>query len=361
MVAFGSNENEVLIMKRWTVKMRGGLLVLLLLSACTAGELTMGFPENGNSSHDPSRTKLPSLTPTETIDASTPTPLNTIIPIPSPTEGTPPDVELLNLTLRYNGGGDGFLFGEIRNNTDTAIVFPRTDISILRLQINAWELTPWGGTLWHHEFSVNKGSINTPTTNCLLYPGESGFIRVDTPRCQAYPDNCISGWTELDEPPAATGMQLLGYQDLKTYIPWPDLSPIYHPQVQNLEYSLTDQRLEFGFDLPKSIFHPIYDFLTWIVLYDENGEVLGDLYKGYSELLRTDNGGDSYHIAGYYDLYPVSPIGEDYFRGDVPDEYFKRIDHIRVMLEMQHLYLCNYNRYDDYREWMMEHPEFNGA
>jgi hypothetical protein len=361
MTDFALIGNKEKIMKGWTTKMRGGLLLLIFLSACTAGELTMGLPSNRSSSTVPSRTRLPSLTLTETIDASTPTPLNTIVPIPSPTEGSPPDVELLNLTLRYNGGGDGFLFGEIRNNTGTAIVFPRNGISILRLQINALDLLGGSGTLWHHEFSVDKGSINSPTTNCLLYPGESGLIRVFTPRCQGYPDNCISGWTDLDEPPAATGMQLVGYQDLNTYIPWPDLSPMYHPQVQNLEFSLTDRRLEFGFDLPKSIFHPMYDFLTWVVIYDEHGEVLGDLYKGNSELIRTDNGGDSYHIAGYYDPHPVSPIGEDFFRGDIPDEKFSQIDHIRVMLEMQHSYLCYYDRYDDYREWMAEHPEFSGA
>jgi hypothetical protein len=348
-------------MKRWVKKIQGGLLILLSLSACTAGGLTMGLPTNRNSSVAPSRTKLPSLTPTETIDESTPTMINTIVAIPSPTEGAPPDVELVNLSLRYNGGGDGFLFGEIRNNTDTTIIFPGYGIPILRLQINAWELTPWGATLWHHEFSVEKGPITFPTTNCILYPGESGLIRVYTPRCQAYPDNCISGWTELDEPPEATGMQLVGYQELKSYIPWPDLSPIYHPQVQNLEYSLTDRRIEFGFDLPKSLFNPMYDFLTWIVLYAENGEVLGDLYKGRSEILKVDNGGNSYHIAGYYDLYPTSPIGEDYFLGDISDELFSRIDHIRVMVEMQHDFLCNEDWYDKYREWMAEHPEFSGV
>jgi hypothetical protein len=332
------------------------LFLSSILTACTTGEFSAGSP-----SITPSRTKLPSLTPTETIDESTPTPLNTIVPVLSPTEGPPPDMELLKLMLRYEGNGGGFIFGEIRNNTKTAIVFPRQGISILRLQINAWEWDGGSGTLWHHEYSLNKGSLDFPTTNCLLYPGESGFIRISTPQCQRYPDNCISDWTDFYEPPEATGLQLVGYQDLKTYIPWPDLSPIYHPEVENLKFSLTDKRLEFGFDLPKSLFNPWYDFLTWVVLFDKNGEVLGDLYKGNSEILRTDNGGDSYHIAGYYDPHPTGLIGEDYFSGDLPDEYFYRIDHIHVMVEMQHNFLCKEDWYDKYREWMTEHPEFSGA
>jgi hypothetical protein len=335
-------------------------LFLFFLSACTAGELSSGTP-----SATPSKTMLPSLTPTETI-VPTPTLLNTVVPIPSPTEGPPPDLELLNISVRYRGNGVGIVFGEIRNNTGITMVFPgdgnKDDIPILRFQMEAWE---WDilhlGDYWYNEFSVGWGSTHSPNTNCLLYPGETSIIRIYAGSC-AYRENCIIEHTKINEPPEATGMQLLGYQDLKTYIPWPDLYQGYHPQVENLEYSITNHRIEFGFDLPKSIFNPYYNFMTRVVAYDKSGKILGFLYRGYTEEIKIDNGGDDYHITGYFGTTSDTDPGRtDLFRGDLLDEDLDRIDHIQVMVEKQHTYLCYSYRYDLYRKYIANHPEESGA
>jgi hypothetical protein len=353
-------------MKGWMREIRRGLLILIFLSACTAGELTQAAsPTEGGISPVVTNTPFTSSTPSRTITDAAPTTLRTVIPINTPTEGPPPDLELLNLTLEYRGNGFGFLFGEIRNNTDIAMVFPGGQsqrIPILRFQMEAWEWDGNMGFYWYHEFSVGRGFGDAWYTNCFLYPGETGLIRIYTPGCQNYPDNCISETTFIDEPPKATGMQLVGYQDLKTYIPWPNLSSGYHLQVENPTYDVEEDRLRFGFDLPKSFFNRYYDYITWVVVYDEKGEMLGFLSRYNIEDITMDSGGDTYRINGYYRTAgDTGERGENYFRGDLLDVDFARIDHIRVMVEKQHDFLCFSNRYDDYRKYMTEHPEESGA
>lgn len=342
---------------------RSGLLLMLFLSACTAGELTQAeSPTNWGHTTVIYHTNDSSKTPYQTATEATPATINTVIPIKTPTEGPPPDLELLNLKIRYRGDGAGTLFGEIRNNSSITMVFPGEengrDIPILRFQTEAWDWFGAHGYYWHNEFNIGRGSTYAPNTNCFLYPGETGVISIITPGCQNYPENCVSEHTFIDKPPAAIGMQLVGYQDLKTFIPWSDLYPGYHPQVENLEYSVTDHRIRFEFDLPKSIFKPFYSFMTWVVVYDENGEMLDILQKSFSEELKIDNGGDTYRITGYYGTASdTGSAGSDYFIGELTDEDLERTDHIRVMVERQHVYLCYSNKYDIYREYMANHPE----
>jgi hypothetical protein len=341
-------------------------IFLLFLSACTAGELTMGLSTNGNPSKASSKTSVPSWTPTETIDASTPTSINTIVALPSPTKGPPPNLELLNLTLRNRGNGSGLLFGEIRNNTDSTMVFPLDDkyrdIPILRFQTKAWKTNGVLTSYWFSDIKIGRGGDDSWHTSCFLYPGEIGLFYLDSFACQNDLDTeCKSDFGVIEGVPEATGIQLVGYQDLKTYLPWPGLYPGYHPQVENLEFSVTAKRLEFGFDLPKKIFDPYYDFMIWVVMYDKDSKMLGILSHPNSEDIIIDNGGDTYHIAGFTRTKADSDLSGNYFKGNMLDEDFTRIDHIQVMVEMQHTYLCYYNWYDEYREWVKEHPEYGGA
>jgi hypothetical protein len=350
---------EGIVDKKNTLSIAG--LFLIFLSACTAGELSAGNP-----SVTPTKTMFPSLPPTETVYASTPTSINTIVALPSPTEGPPPDLELLNLTLRYRGKGSGLLFGEIRNNTDTAMVFPLNDkyrdIPILRFQKKAWETNGVLTSYWFSDFKIGRGKDEGWHTSCFLYPGEIGLFYLDSFACQNVLDTeCKSDSGIIEGVPEATGLQLVGYQDLKTYIPWPDLYTGYHPQVENLEFTVTEKRLEFGFDLPKKLFDPFYDFMIWVVVYDKDGRMLGILSHPDSENIVVDNGGDTYHIAGFTPTKANTDLSGNYFQGNMLDEDFKRIDHLQVMVEMQHVYLCSYNWYDRYREWVKEHPEYSGA
>jgi hypothetical protein len=345
-------------MKRWKIKNKCWLLAILFLSACSAGSLTMGVPTHEEPSITVSTTPLSSRTLTA---KSTPTQLPTLVAIPSPTEGPTPDLELLNLHLQYDGDGGGLLFGEIRNNTDTTIVFPGAPI--LRLTMDAWTWNGWGGYYRHHEFSVDKGSEGYWITGCFLYPGETGLIRATSPNCQNYPDNCISTSTFIETPPKATGIQLVGYQDLKTYIPWPDLYAGYHPQAENVVFALKDRRIEFSFELPKRLFNPWYDFTTWVVAYDAQGSMLGIISKMRSQKSAMDTGGVTYKIWGYYAPKPDQwDVRDEYFLlSNIQVEDINRIDHIKVMVEMRHKFLCNYNSYDSYREWMAEHPDALGG
>jgi hypothetical protein len=348
-------------MRGW-IRKQGSFLILIFLSACTAGELTMGLPTTGNPSLSSSTSNLPSITPSETVDASTPTSINTIVALPSPTEGPPPDLELLNLILRDEGDGRGSIFGEIRNNTGTTMVFPindnRQDIPILRFQTKSWETNGDLTFYWFKEFSIGRGIDEGWHTSCFLYPGETGPFRVYA-TCQNDQDKCELG--DSEGIPEATGMQLVGYQDLKTYIPWPDLYPGYHPQAENLEFTATEKRLEFGFDLPKNLFDPHFDFMIWVVVYDKENKMLGILSHPNSEELTIDNGGDTYHIAGFTHTKADTNYSGYYFQGNLLDEDFTRIDHIRLMVELQHKFLCRYNWNDRYREWIKEHPEYSGA
>jgi hypothetical protein len=241
------------------------------------------------------------------------------------------------------------------------MVFPR-DIGqehtpILRFSVEAWDWDGIWGDYWHYEFSVGSGHDYGWNTGCFLYPQETGVFRVNVGSCADYPENCISEHAFSEKPPEATGMRLMGYQDLKTYIPWPDLYPDYHLQVENPYFSVIDQRIAFGFELPKSFFNPNYEYLTWVIVYDENGKMLGILSKSNSEELFIDNGGDTYHISGYHapELDPGTFV-KDYFQGDLLDEDYDRIDHIRVMVEKEHKSLCHDNWYDDYRNYMATHP-----
>jgi hypothetical protein len=352
-------------MRGW-IRKQSSLLVLIFLSACGAGGSTLGLSTNGNPSLSSSKPIFPSITPTETIDLSTPTSINTIVALPSPTEGPPPDLELLNLTLRNRGEGSGSLFGEIRNNTDTAMVFPvddkYRDIPILRFQTKAWDTNGVITGYWFDDFSIGRGSDDSWNTSCFLYPGETGLFRIDGFGCQNDLDTeCKSDFGVIEGVPEATGIQLVGYQDLKTYISWPDLYPGYHPQVENLGFTVTEKRLEFGFDLPKKLFDPFYDFMIWVVVYDNDSRMLGILSHPNSENIVIDNGGDTYHISGFTRTKADTNISGNYFQGNMLDQDFARIDHLQVMVEMQHVYLCSYNWYDRYREWVIEHPEYSGA
>ncbi len=342
-------------MTGWTRKIRGSLLIFLLLSACAAGGLTGNSP-----SATPSITDLPSNTPTETI-VPTPTLINTIVALPSPTKGPPPDLELLNLTLRDNGDGWGSLFGEIRNNTNSAMVFPineqRQDIPILRFQTKAWESNGVLTAYWFEDFSIGKGNDESWHTSCFLYPGETGPFRIDAFGCQNELDTgCKSDFGMVEGIPEATGMQLVGYQDLKTYIPWPDLYPGYHPQVENLEFTATEDSLEFGFDILIKNYDPHYDITSWVFVYDENNNILGILNMHASQEYSIDTGEGTFHIDGYIRIGAGLGQKGTRFYGTLLNEDYKNIDHLRVWIEFQHIFLCQYYRYDDYREYMKEHP-----
>jgi hypothetical protein len=339
----------------------GYLFLLLMLSACTGGELTLGLPTNGNVSVGPYNTSMPSWNPMETINPYTPTPYSTIIPINTPTEGPPPDLEVFNMTL-YSHDSDeisgGALIGEIRNNTDTPMVFP-VDIpkkrnSILRFTFESWNI--WWD-YFYYELSVGRGRVEFPDTNCFLYPGETGVLIIGgVGDCQEFPDNCVRNEEELKNPPEGIGMRLVGYEDLKTYLPWPNLNPDYHPQAENLKFTIMEEKIELSFDLPKTFFKGYsFNYTAWVLLYDKNGGLVSILFHTDLEkiFVETEN---SYHISG--ESSNSGPMNPDYFHNSNASLLrggwdFSKVDHARVFVEEQHEFLCGtYTDYDIYRERM---------
>jgi hypothetical protein len=354
-------------MQGWMSRSKGFIFLFIFLSACTAGELTMGISTNGGSSAIPSSTKLPSRIPTETVDDSTPTLFPTIIPVGTPTEGPPPDLELLNITIYNWERGYGSLIGEIRNNTDTPMVFPidilykKTGHPILRLTLEAWD---WQnqqiGNHYSHEISIGKGSIDMPNTNCFLYPGETGPIIIHSVSdCNAFPENCINKSEEITDAPEGTGIRLVGYQDLKTYTPWPGLYLDYHPQVENLAYSVEDDGIEFSFDVQKDFFKGYdYRYTAWVLLYDKNGGLISILHRSQLEKIFQEKDG-LFHISGYSrSSGQYSPQEFRNSNAAMDDQVawdFTQVDHVRVFVEAAHLFLCtDYADYDLYRNVMKE-------
>jgi hypothetical protein len=352
-------------MQGWMSINKGCLFLLFLLSACTSGDLTLDVATNIESSAHPSSTKLLSRTPNET---STPTPLPTIIPVNTPTEGPPPDLELLNTTIYYHDLGVGTLIGEIRNNTDTPMVFPidptiKKDKGhpIFRIITEAWDWYQGQyGDYYYHEVSVGKGGTSSPNTNCFLYPGETGPIIIrSVDACHEFPENCVNNHEEIKIAPEGTGMRLVGYQDLKTYIPWPDLYPDYHPQAKNIIFSVKDNRIDFSFDVQKDFFKGYkYNYTAWMLLYNQNGGLISILFNSRLEKILVEKDG-LYHISGFTE--PVFNAAASYFRnsnsvmGAQIAWNFSQVDHVRVLVEAEQYFLCGmYTNYDFYRQEMEE-------
>jgi hypothetical protein len=339
----------------------GLFFLLMLLSACTGGDLTIGSPTNSNVSVGPSYTSFPSWLPMETIVPSTPTPYSTIIPVNTPTEGPPPDLEVFNVTIYNKQFGNGTIIGEIRNNSASTMVFP-IDITkkknpILRFIIEAWDWNVSEGEYYSYELSVGRGRVEFPNTNCFLYPGDTGVIIIqNVQNCRDFPVNCVEKQEEISKSPEGIGMRLKGYEDLKTYVPWPNLNPDYHPQAENLEYTITKEKIELSFDLPKTFFKGYsFNYTAWVLLYDKNGGLISILFHTDLEkiFVETEN---SYHISG--ESSNSGPMNPDFFQNSnegLPSGGwdFTNVDHARVLVEEQHEFLCGtYTDYDIYRERM---------
>jgi hypothetical protein len=336
-------------------KLVGGMVIILILCACTA----VGFPTGVDTNPtDYSRTKTPLTTKIEQVPTATWTLFPTVIPVDIPTEGPPPDLELLNVRILYGKQGWGSLIGEIRNNTNTTIVFP-VDIAknknpFLRLMVESWDWRVDTGNYYYSDFSVGKGRVEFSNSSCFLYPKETGIliIRV-TGNCQEFPNNCVEKEEDITTPPEGIGMRLIGYEDLKTYIPWPDLYPDYHPQAENVSYTTRPDGIDFSFDLPKSFFLGYgFHYSAWVLLYDKDGGLISILYTTQMENnIVLQNG--FYHVSGFstknYSNDTSFRNSNDGILGYEKD--YTDVDHIRVFVESEHAFLCGtYTDYDIYRD-----------
>ena len=98
--------------------------------------------------------------------------------------------------------------------------------------------------------------------------------------------------------------------------------------------------------------------MAWVILYDAENEIVGILYRGYCQDIKVESGDENYRINGFSRTSPGDETEvANYFTGSLSDEDLLRIDHISVMIEKQHTYLCAYDNYDLYKKYIEDHPE----
>jgi hypothetical protein len=323
------------------------------LSTLQAGTATARENVSQTATHRPTKTDLPTETVTPTA-----TTVPTIIPMVSPSPGPAPDLELLNVTTT-----DDMLMGELRNNTDEAMIFPGEEPG-LRVVFDNW--IDWGVGLWLHGISFPYDVIpRNRQMNCILYPHETGVLMSD-PNPEYEKDE------KVDAVPYGAGKRVLSYEgvyrrweefrELRYFNDFPDvLGDFYHPQVENLEYTieisdviLKGAAILINFDAIVAL--PPYgtgEYVpAWIVLYDHEGRIINILFNSNIQVCLVYGCPltDRIHVYGAgcnrgmclfanwaepdQNLKWFEPIIR------ITPEDMRRVDHIRALVEIQDADMC---------------------
>jgi hypothetical protein len=325
----------------------------LLLVGCAEGSVSIPGAGAATKTRRPSDT--PSAPPTETPTA---TAIPTAAPFVTPSPGPAPELELFNVTIRGY-----FLFAETRNNTGEAMIFPGRENG-LRVNLEQWRLHP-AGVYIHDtiEALIQPGTEYRRSMNCLLYPGDGGVVIINLSQiCDSKSSVCKG--EELNAPPTQLGYQLTGYQgfykrweEIKNLYPFNwhpgDLYGKFHPEVRNLVYTIEGNEIIIDFDIEYVIPEYLYTSATehsWIILYGKNGEIVNILdYE--TPICATPGCG----VSGNYHFYGVgsnsNPMGTKWEKPGVITQWWRpafmlteedldRVDHIRVLFEIQSKSLC---------------------
>jgi hypothetical protein len=312
----------------------------------------------------PTKTATPTITPTPTM-----TPVPTIIPMVSPSPGPAPDLEVLNVTI-----SDGWVMGEIRNNTDEPMILPGMETA-LQIMFEKW-IDSGPGSRWHFYYSPIEVKPVNEDMNCILYPHETGVLA-------SAPGGKLDRKEKADIAPFGEGYRILSYEGfyrrweefkkLTYFFNHPDnLADFYHPRVENLKYEieisdviLNSASILINFDVDITIpsYGVGYDFPVWVVLYDKEGEITNILYKSTVQLCNEP----SCLVTGRYHIYGAGCNREmclfanwvapdqimEWFRPMVriTPEDMRRVDHIRAFMEMQDTDICVY---DVHWDWLKQ-------
>ncbi len=152
--------------------------IIILLSGCSQTSMTaIGMNTD---------IKIPTKTPAMTLTmSSVPTKTTTHTKTITPTQGPPPELELINISIfpeHENMVGDYYnIFGRIRNNTDKIMVFFSKDIVII-FNIDVWQRDKnadgtYRGYAIHSQYidKAERGGELSRSMNCILYPHEEGI------------------------------------------------------------------------------------------------------------------------------------------------------------------------------------------
>jgi hypothetical protein len=280
-------------------------------------------------------------------------PTGTYVPADTNTPGPPPDLEVINATIKDTV----FFLAEIRNNTDKPIILPGREAAF-EFIFEKWAKA--SGKYYHYEYKPYEVTPGVDAiykrTNCFLYPGEIGVIAfLFNPHRKSE--------EEASSMPYGPGYRLVSYQghyrrmeDLKKKSRFEDypekLYDGFHPPAENLAFSIQGSEIFLNFDV--GIYVPDYVALagtqipSWVVLYDKQGGIINillsdpDWCTGY--MCFKEN---TYHLYGvgsdgWSQAWVTPGAMASYWEPmtHLTAEDLQRVDHIRVLTEIEDDVLC---------------------
>jgi hypothetical protein len=251
------------------------------------------------------------------------------------------------------------LGGHKCNNTDQPMIMPGLEAAF-EFIFEDWD--SFGEKDYHYIYKpfVVKPGIDAiyKRINCILYPEETGVISFQI-------ETKILKEERAASLPYGPGIRLLSYQshyrrmeDLKTkalFEEYPDeLYEGFHPLAENLAYSIRGSAIFLNFDI--GIYVPDYVALagtqipSWVVLYDKQGDIINillsdpDWCTGY--MCFKEN---TYHLYGigsesWSQAWVTPGAMASYWEPmtHLTAEDLQRVDHIRVLTEIEDRKLCLY-------------------
>jgi hypothetical protein len=312
------------------------LVFILVLAGCTGGTggITVTGKTNNPSETQRAGTDTPTLTPTSTATSTI-----------TPTATKVPDLEIFNshfVDMTKTIGGT-FLLGNIRNNTDAPMILPSREHAFI---FNIDEYQTFGDGFVHYAFGplgVMPG-VEIPSSNCILYPHEKGVIFFDI----SYMDKMPGFYSKREELSTYIGDIGIFSTYTSTYKPEPELPTSYHPQAENVKFSVADGNIYFEYDInvpaPKHKETENGMVRGFLTMYDRDGNIINFLYTDIRLFLPWEHRYDNtVHMLGQ------SPHGDDpvlwqwYLR--ITDEQLQKVDHIDLLFETQYEGICFDKRY----------------
>jgi hypothetical protein len=317
---------------------------MLLAGGCAQANGTAGtFSSNGqNPIPTGTRTPKPTATLTQTV---TPPPTFT------PTSSIPRDLELKDVSIypqTFDAVGQWYyLFGRIRNNTDTTMTFSDRDLVFeFTFEVWAYNSETFAQEFWHAKYNeeLRLKPQGYRQMNCILYPGEEGVFY--------YWTNSNRGPYLIEETMKDYSGPLGIWYSYKSYsYPEPDLPTHYHPGTENLTFTKENGELIFDYDIvdiPRIKHLDIAyrsGMFTWVILYDQDGKILYILWDVLPSLLggeHFDEYSATYHV--HSDTAYPSSRPEYFHRAfdsyKLTPEIIAQVDHLEAFTEFEEEGTC---------------------
>jgi hypothetical protein len=315
--------------------------MLIWLAGCSQGIATTGGASQINSvpSHTDAEISIPSTQPTVTLT-------QTVTPPPTytPYSGTPPDLELKDVSIYpttfTETGQRYFLLGRVKNNTNEIMTFSPQDI-IFSFTFDVWEYNSdifakqFEHVRYKDDVEIQEGYSSR--MNCILYPGEEGVFNYSTLSNKSVADYLV--YETLKEYSGPLGVW---YSYESYYHTDPKLPLYYHPGTENLEFSKENGVLTFDYDIVN-----IPDLLdmshtslvyTWLIFKNKSGKIINILKKDLGEMPELKYGG-SFHV---HSSTATLPSAYEHFHPflEITPEMIEQTNQLEVFNEFQEHLTC---------------------